>query len=311
MDNKIYFEAKLWKKVFRLLLDNEPSISYEGLLYHYTTPTGLLGILQNQNIWATEASFLNDLYEIRYGHDITKEILKSYVKDSSAFTQNFSKLTLSYFHSINSKEEEIYIASFCETSDLLSQWKGYTNFGEGYAIGLNLKKLIKTKNSEEFNHVSIKKVIYDKKMQYSMVKSKIKFMINQSKALCREDTINRDNIIKACAKSLAYHLNEQSKRFKSNAFSEEKEWRAIYVNSTLSKENRINNNFRMFDSIITPYIKLNLCKTDKMQCSFLPINTIIVGPKINFKKAAKSINFAYKNIGRKAPKIKESKISLQ
>ena len=67
----------------------------------------------------------------------------------------------------------------------------------------------------------------------------------------------------------------------------------------------------MVDSTITPYIKLNLCKKESSPCTSLPINKIIVGPKINFKKAVKSIHFAYKNIGSKSPKIKESKISLQ
>ena len=315
MEDKKHFEIKLWKKVFHLLQDNESVISYDGLLYHYTTPTGLLGILQNQNIWATEASFLNDLYEIQYGHDMTKEVLNSYLKNESLYIKNFSQLTLYYLHLMNSKEEEIYITSFCETSDLLSQWKGYTNFGEGYAVGLNLKKLINTKDNEEFSHVWIKKVIYDKKTQYKMVKSKINHMIKQSKKMIDKENITeniiKENIIKACAKSLAYHLNAQSKRFKSSAFSEEKEWRAIYINSTIANEQRIKNKFRMADSTITPYIELNLCKNTTNKPHHLPINKIVVGPKINFKKATKSINFAYKNIAIKVPKIKESRISLQ
>jgi len=311
MTDKIHFETKLWEKVFHLAQDNEPQVTYDNLLYHYTTPQGLLGILQSQNIWATEASFLNDLYEIQYGLDVTKEILNTYIKDESTYTKNFSKLTLYYLHLMNSKEEEIYITSFCETSDLLSQWKGYSNFGEGYAIGLNLKKLIKSKKSEEFDHVSIKKVIYDKKTQTKLIKSKIQLMIQESCKLINEDISNEDNIIKASAKSLAYALNAQSKRFKSNAFSEEKEWRAIYINSTLPNYERIKNKFRMVQTTITPYIELHLCKKENTKCKHLPIHKIIVGPKINFKKSTKSINLLYKNLGLSLPKIKESKISLQ
>lgn len=311
MTDSTHFESKLWEKVFPLAQDNETQNNYKDLLYHYTTPEGLLGILQSQNIWATEATFLNDLYEIQYGLEITQEVLNIYIKNKSDFIKDFSQLTLYYFHLMNSKEEEIYITSFCEKSDLLSQWKGYTNFGEGYAIGLELGKLINSKKSKEFDHVSIKKVIYDQRIQTKMVKSKIDLMIHQSQKLIQEDIPNKKNIIQASAKSLAYHLNTQSKRFKSSVFKEEKEWRAIYINSTLSKNKRIKNQFRMADSTIVPYIELHLCKKAHKSCNSLPINEIIIGPKIDFKKAAKSINLVYKNLLIKLPVIKESNISLQ
>jgi hypothetical protein len=35
------------------------------LLYHYTDPTGMLGILQGQTIWATDAQYLNDTHEVQ------------------------------------------------------------------------------------------------------------------------------------------------------------------------------------------------------------------------------------------------------
>lgn len=36
-------------------------------LYHYTSPAGFLGIIQNKQLWATETPHLNDTDEIRYG----------------------------------------------------------------------------------------------------------------------------------------------------------------------------------------------------------------------------------------------------
>ena len=311
MENKIHFESNLWKKVFKIAQEKDEQDQYNGLLYHYTTPTGLLGILQNQNIWATEASFLNDLYEIQYGHDITKKVLSAYSKDTISYTKKFSKQTLYYLDLMNSKEEEIYITSFCETSDLLSQWKGYTNFGEGYAVGLDLNEIISSNDNESFGHIAIKKVIYDKKTQIKLIKSKINHMIKQSVKLINKQKSNEENIFNASAKSLAYYLNAQSKRFKSSAFSEEKEWRVIYINSPLSKSKRIKNKFRMVESTITPYLEIKLCKTANCKNNILPINKIVVGPKIDFEKAVKSINLAYKSLEINIPKVKKSSISLQ
>jgi len=311
LQDKIHFDSTLWEKVFHLLQKKEEKETHHGLLYHYTTPAGLLGILQNQHIWATEASFLNDLYEIQYGLDMTKEVINTYLKNKDTYKQQFCELSLNYLEHMNSKEEEIYITSFCETSDLLSQWKGYTNFGEGYAVGLNLENMIDSNSDEEFGHISIKKVIYNKKMQSKMVKSKIKFMVLQSQKLIAQDLPNTENIMKASAKSLAYYLNAQSKRFKSSAFSEEKEWRAIYINNDFANEQRIKNKLRMVDSILTPYIELHLYKKNSAKNRILPIKEIIIGPKVDGKKAGKSINLIYKNLEVKLPKIKESKITLQ
>jgi len=311
MQDKIHFDSNLWEKVFHLLEKKEATETYKGLLYHYTTPPGLLGILQNQHIWATEASFLNDLYEIQYGLDITTKVLHSYSDKKDIYIKEFCELCLNYLTHMNFKEEEIYITSFCETSDLLSQWKGYTNFGEGYAVGLDLEKMINSKKTEEFGHISIKKVIYDSTVQTTMVKEKIRFMIKKSKKLIASDLINEENIKKASAKSLAYYLNAQSKRFKSNAFSEEKEWRAIYINSGFSEDERVKNRLRMVDSILTPYIELHLYKKNTKHQNKLPIKEIIIGPKVDRKKANKSITLIYKNLEINLPKIKESKITLQ
>lgn len=46
-----------------------------SVLYHSTTAAGLLGILNSQRVWATNARFLNDPSEIRYALGIVSEIV--------------------------------------------------------------------------------------------------------------------------------------------------------------------------------------------------------------------------------------------
>jgi hypothetical protein len=51
-------------------------------LYHYTSIEGLMGILTNRSLWATEIYFLNDTQELRYSDGVLKkvcdELLKAY-----------------------------------------------------------------------------------------------------------------------------------------------------------------------------------------------------------------------------------------
>ena len=40
------------------------SSQYSGKLYHYTTPQGLIGIVNNNELWASDIFSLNDAEEL-------------------------------------------------------------------------------------------------------------------------------------------------------------------------------------------------------------------------------------------------------
>jgi hypothetical protein len=46
-------------------------------LYHYTSLTGIIGILQTRFIWATNALCLNDASEFSHGLDFAKQVAES------------------------------------------------------------------------------------------------------------------------------------------------------------------------------------------------------------------------------------------
>src|ERR1017187_4720137 len=47
------------------------------VLYHYTTQTGLLGIVMSREIWASHTQYLNDVREFRHAIEITSEELSA------------------------------------------------------------------------------------------------------------------------------------------------------------------------------------------------------------------------------------------
>ena len=55
-----------------------------SVLFHYTTPIGLLGISQSKQIWATDLRFLNDKKEFQHSLDIIHSILKGFYKVQSS-----------------------------------------------------------------------------------------------------------------------------------------------------------------------------------------------------------------------------------
>jgi hypothetical protein len=104
-----------------------------GIIYHYTTIPGLIGIVSNCELWASDCQFLNDGTELSYARDF--------------FFAELQKL------GIPTLEEEgfvppgrslqnfrIFVTCFCEDGDLLSQWRGY-GVDQGYALGFDTETL--------------------------------------------------------------------------------------------------------------------------------------------------------------------------
>jgi hypothetical protein len=100
------------------------------LIYHYTTISGLIGIISSQELWASDCRLLNDGTELSYAKDIfLKEVEKLKLpppgRGSGYIIPGSS---LDYF--------QMYITCFCEDGDLLSQWRGYSTY-QGYSLGFD------------------------------------------------------------------------------------------------------------------------------------------------------------------------------
>lgn len=104
-------------------------------LYHYTTASGMLGILRSGQLWATNISYLNDYSEVQYGYEVLRE--------AAAELKPAGELSSSFFAELFtaptdvSDPSEVYVSCFCEEPDILSQWRAYGD-ETGYCIGMHL-----------------------------------------------------------------------------------------------------------------------------------------------------------------------------
>lgn len=117
-------------------------------LIHYTSASGLYGIVESKKLWASHASFVNDNEEVvgfftRVLPNILNPVLCSPAKDThrvGAELNDNLRASVDAFKQAHGRGEDHYITSFCATNDLwisqnglLSQWRGYGLDG-GYAI---------------------------------------------------------------------------------------------------------------------------------------------------------------------------------
>lgn len=192
------------------------------ILYHYTNITGLVGIIGSQKLWATDRRFLNDSSEISYGLELVKEILSEKIEnEKSEVVSEFMRRSLNIDIVINIYE--IYISCFCEEGNLLSQWRGYGDKGDGYSIGIEPEK-IKNRNYQ------IGKVIYSREEQNFIINSILDYHCKLISELACERGVkaNRD-LITSFTLNFSTLVSQIICLFKHPTFAEEKEWRYVYL----------------------------------------------------------------------------------
>lgn len=135
----------------RTTYGTERGVSANRSLYHYTTASGLLGILTTQTIRATDVRFLNDAREALYARDLVLNAISQmdnpvlrpdhFAHDLGHYAvETFEEYKRYFFETLASTDFGVYAACFCESGDLLSQWRGY-GAEHGYAIELDAAKL--------------------------------------------------------------------------------------------------------------------------------------------------------------------------
>jgi hypothetical protein len=105
------------------------------VIYHYTTISGLIGIISGHELWASDCRFLNDGSEIIYAENIFYDEVQKIELPHLEYGNGGYRLpgpTLSIFR--------MFLACFCENGDLLSQWRGYA-IDQGYSIGFRTTEL--------------------------------------------------------------------------------------------------------------------------------------------------------------------------
>lgn len=233
---------------------------YPDLLYHYTSTAGLIGIIENKMLWATSILHLNDTKEYNEGVGIIDEQFKKKKKSRKKFAKFFDEVERAW--NLTS-EDQVFIASFSEHKDQLSQWRGYTPDNAGFSLGFDFhdEQFVDVdskwaKNSGVFHLV---KCIYetDEKIRYAraFIDNTIKDWEQNNAEIEEGKKTGRYPIIKMSLLNYKIYRVILASAFKNPSFAEEAEWRFIFLCPL-----RGDINFRPGPSFITPYheIPINL-----------------------------------------------------
>jgi hypothetical protein len=142
------------------------------VVYHYTSASGLLGIISTGRLWMTDIEFVNDAEELAYARATVLDDLRAradklappevdgYADADGSRAEVLRNVATELEQSPQahpSRTYHVYAACFCENGDLLSQWRAYGGDG-GYAIGFRTAALLEVPTLLESVH--FKKVTY-------------------------------------------------------------------------------------------------------------------------------------------------------
>lgn len=252
-------------------------------LYHYCTVKSFESIISSKSIWLSSLTLSNDAMEGKLVSH-TFDILLSQ-SDIGEIEANEIRKAISFVESVFDG------LGFClsEKSDLLSQWRGYANDGQGFCIGFDkdyLDELSKVKEKGR-SGFSIEQVLYEPDEHLNALRltfEEIKGILDAGKLKKPQFGLLRMPLDGEISKGheeyeeiLRSIWNKISKTYrnifvlKNRAFSEEAEWRLI---SYLEKSSEDHALFRAASNRLIPYRQFELKSLE-----INPINKIYVGPK--------------------------------
>ena len=284
-------------------------------LYKYVSQTGLLRIFKSNSLSASDIFYMNDAAEYNHTVNLMDQKIKERLAQIEDHPQPLRKALPPYGDPIYDKTNmekffldtlqeivgasskfHMFVCSFTEENDLLSQWRGYCPKGNGYSIGFNTSLLIDAFKKRNYKLI---KCIYDSEKQLKIIGELLQKSLDK---IPDEEVIHSKltDIITPISTELFETFIQIAPMLKHSSFNEEKEWRfvsgpMIFGNSYVK--------YRQGVSMIIPYDEVNI-STDS---NIIPIKNIVIGPTQQPKLSKESIKGLLKTKGIESFSISLSK----
>jgi hypothetical protein len=290
------------------VIKDAQSVDVPATLYHYTNQRGLLGIIQEQRIWATHTQYLNDRREfalaigtlraevdqrLREGGDNGFKAMLDAISGDRPTDQQVSCLRemKEYLSTDGLERVNVCVCSFSAVRDSLSQWRAYGG-SCGFALGFSGKDIRAAIAPER--HVLVR-CVYEAALQRAIARDLIKELLEENLARVGDSEVNGP----PCG-NLAAYLNKIAPMFKHESFSSEAEWRLI---TRPMRSGSSDFGFREGQSSIVPYCKVPLWHKGRF-----PLVEVVIGPTIDPERSAAAVQTLFISHGLKGVTVTVSEV---
>lgn len=265
-----------------------------SVLYHYTTRQGLLGIVREKGIRASDARYLNDAQELTTAVTIARTLIQTRRGTAPPkFGQLYSRLD-GVLESLALRHDAFVFSMSADSGDVLSQWRAYSRSGNAYAIGFDSEALMKA--APRGSHLS--SCQYEEPRQRELVG----LLLDDTEGALNADVIAGKTEEEALLRALAVFAIGfvlVAPLLKHRSFREEKEWRlTLPVISAWDQGVE----FRDAGTLLVPYCNIHL------PAEKLPINEVVVGPTPHPDLEARAVSALLTVAGLPGARVRKSEI---
>jgi hypothetical protein len=272
-------------------------------LWHYTSVQGFQGIVTSREIFATDVRFLNDRTEFIHAREIAEQVIaETNEYGANSFpAKDYSKKAVDLAFDagpLSADQLQVFVASFSEAEDQLSQWRGYSQGSSGISIAFDLKALRPPAHVGTL--VTFAPCIYKIEHKKAILQDALSHFVGESQGywnsafeaakaswFANDPTGGQaiiDNIMGsanfktdigvALVKTRA-DLLRVAALSKHESFYEEKEWRLVLPISTEKTALKNPPRFRAANTTLIPYIAYPLSPDP---ATAVPLTDVILGP---------------------------------
>lgn len=257
-------------------------------LFHYTTNAGLIGIVTSKTLRATQIQYLNDSEEFSHGLLIAAGVARDRAKAASGREKLLLETISSSWERV--RRTHVFVSSFTENGDLLSQWRGYAGAG-GVSLSFSYGELIEIANKNA-NGFRLIKCVYEEKQKRLIAGEFIDEALTSLQNLGSEVS---EEIVKDLSWTFLKRFQQIAACFKNHAFKEEAEWRLV---SLPVSGDTANIDFRSTAAVIIPFFTMNLDlgKTEKGKIR-IGIQELLIGPSSYYEEQMAAISLLFQRSG--------------
>lgn len=285
----------------------------ETPLYHYSSPGGLLGMMESKSLWMSNIRYQNDSEEYKHIFGVFKKVIQEEYPRFEFEQQLGDEKSREAF------VPPIFTFSLTENKDLLSQWRGYCSKG-GYSFGFDKTQL----NSfiKRFN-LSVHQCVYDEARQKKIIREEVIQFTPQEWEDINSGRKERGSAFMYGLKYMRSRLATLAPILKHHAFEEEVEWRLIknfegsgpdnrpleqhpafhYFKANPSSEVTGDGQFLKFredKGILIPYLSLPLVDLTKPYQS-VKLSEVVIAPGVHQQLAKPSCETMLRSWGASCP----------
>ncbi|SDJ39037.1 DUF2971 domain-containing protein [Lutimaribacter saemankumensis] len=237
------------------------------LLFHYCSLAGLLGILESQSFWISDASTMNDAKEIVHVRDILEQAVEQGFRDIGVSDNVWFTKIRSQIRGLGLQQGRC-VFSLCAEADQLSLWRSYGADGQGASIGFDSSLLLETMARK---NIHLHKVIYVRSEQLRICRDFVRFLFGKHSITGKVDELSE-----AVVKEMQDFVTTYGILMKHPSFADEREWRLVCpMENIYSGDWR----YRPRGNMIVPYLQVAAPELFQSTHSGQPPYRITLGPR--------------------------------